>query len=181
LTSALSIRVCSHKAYKATATEERPVDVAEQDQALDFFHGLDQGRYAQLKTSMLNGWATKAFHPPNTPNDIYSIAGAWVKLTSRIEGGTAATFVTIEEEARINKKCMDRTKGKKRKRKRRQRPQRQLMQQGVQTKKASKNIRCRRIYCTLSALDASNQAIILHQRNARFIRTIRNKSLRQGS
>jgi len=28
----------TYKAYKATATQERPVDVAEQDQALDFFH-----------------------------------------------------------------------------------------------------------------------------------------------
>jgi hypothetical protein len=74
-----SVRFCdTYKAYKATATEERPVDVAEQDQALDFFHGLDQGRYAQFKTSMLNGWATKAFDPPETPNDIYRIAGPWV-------------------------------------------------------------------------------------------------------
>jgi hypothetical protein len=74
----------------------------EEDQALDFFHGLDQGRYASFKTSMLNWWATKAFDPPETTNDIYRIAGAWVKPTAKIDGGTAATFVTIEEEARIN-------------------------------------------------------------------------------
>jgi hypothetical protein len=97
----------TYKAYKAIATQERPVDVAEQDQALDFFHGLDQGRYAQFKTSMLNGWATKAFDPPETPNNIYRITGVWVKLTSKIEGGTAVRFVTIEEETRINKKHMD--------------------------------------------------------------------------
>jgi hypothetical protein len=58
----------TYKAYKATATEECPVDVAEQDQAFDFFHGLDQGRYAQFKTSMWNGWATKAFDPPEMLN-----------------------------------------------------------------------------------------------------------------
>jgi hypothetical protein len=107
----------TYKAYKAIATQERPVDVAEQDQALDFFHGLDQGRYAQFKTSMLNGWATKAFDPPETPNDIYHIAGVWVKPTSKIEGGTAVSFVTIEEEARINKKHMDENKREEKKKK----------------------------------------------------------------
>jgi hypothetical protein len=91
----------TYKAYKATATAERPVNVPEEDQALDFFHGLDQGRYASFKTSMLNGWATKAFDPPGTTNDIYRIVGAWVKPAAKIDGGTAATFVMIEEEARI--------------------------------------------------------------------------------
>jgi len=59
---------------------------------------------------MLLGWATKAFDPPETPNDIYRIAGAWVKPTVKIEGGTAVTFVTIDEEARINKKRIDKNK-----------------------------------------------------------------------
>jgi hypothetical protein len=49
---------------------------------------------------MLNGWATKAFDPPKTVNDIYRIAGAWVKPTSKPDGGTAATFVTIEEDTK---------------------------------------------------------------------------------
>jgi hypothetical protein len=66
---------------------------------------------------MLNGWATKAFDPPETPNDIYRIAGAWVKPTSRIEGGTKATFVTVEEEVRINKKHMDKNKKEEKKKK----------------------------------------------------------------
>jgi uncharacterized protein YdaU (DUF1376 family) len=66
---------------------------------------------------MLNGWATKAFDPPETLNDIYRIAGAWEKPTSKIEGGTAATFVTIEEEARINKKRLDKNKKEEKKKK----------------------------------------------------------------
>jgi len=107
----------TYKAYKVTATEERPVGVTEQDQALDFFHGLDQGRYVQFKTSMLNGWVTKAFDPPEKPNNIYRIEGAWVKLTLRVEGGTTATFVTIEEEARINKKRVDKNKREENKKK----------------------------------------------------------------
>ena len=33
----------TYRAYKATGTQSRPVDVPENEQALDFFHGLDQG------------------------------------------------------------------------------------------------------------------------------------------
>ncbi len=67
---------------------------------MDFFHGLDSGRYGAFKTSMINGWSTTAFDPPATVNEIYRVAATWVKPTSRIEGGTAASFVTIEEDAK---------------------------------------------------------------------------------
>jgi hypothetical protein len=33
-------------------------------------------------------------------NEIYWVAATWVKPLTRIEGGTAATFVTIEEDAK---------------------------------------------------------------------------------
>jgi len=105
----------TYKSYKATETVESPVDVTEKEQALDFFHGLDQGRYATSKTSMLNGWATKAFDPPDTPNDIYRIAGLWVKPATKIEGGTGATFVTIEEDVKINKKTNEKLKASEKK------------------------------------------------------------------
>jgi len=49
---------------------------------------------------MINGWSTTAFDPPTTVNKIYRVAATWVKPTSRIEGGTAASFVTIEEDAK---------------------------------------------------------------------------------
>jgi len=39
----------SYKVCKATGTDEQPVKVTEQEQALDFFHGLDQGRYVHFK------------------------------------------------------------------------------------------------------------------------------------
>jgi hypothetical protein len=82
----------------------RPVDIPKEEQALDFFHGLDQARYAPFKTSMLNGWATKAFDPPSMVNDIYRIADAWVKPTSKPDGGTTASYVTIEEDAKQKSK-----------------------------------------------------------------------------
>jgi len=107
----------TYKSYKATGTVERPVNVTEKDQALDFFHGLDQARYATFKTSMMNGWATKAFDPPDTPNNIYRIAGSWVKPATKMEGGPGATFVTIEEDAKLNKKRNEKLKASEKKKK----------------------------------------------------------------
>jgi hypothetical protein len=135
----------TYKAYKATGTAEHPVKVPKEDQALEFFHGLDQGRYATFKTSMLNGWATKAFDPPETTNNIYRIAGAWVKPTTKIEGGMAATFVTIEEEARINKTRSKKKKGIRRRQWQQQ--QQRHMQQEVLWKRAKRGRRYPRTSC----------------------------------
>jgi hypothetical protein len=66
---------------------------------MDFFHGLDVGRYGVFKTSMINGWMMGAFEPPKMVNAIHQVEGNWVKPTSRIEGGTSANYVTIEEHA----------------------------------------------------------------------------------
>jgi hypothetical protein len=88
----------TYKGYKNTFMEEAPIDIAPKIQAMDFFHGLDAGRYGTFKTSMLNGWNLKSIALPETPNEIYRIAGSWVKPLSRIEGGTAATYMTVEEE-----------------------------------------------------------------------------------
>jgi hypothetical protein len=41
--------------FKATGSEDRPFNIPEKKQALDFFHGQDQGKYADFKSSMLNG------------------------------------------------------------------------------------------------------------------------------
>jgi hypothetical protein len=93
------------------------VDIPEKEQALDFFHRLDQGRYAALKTSMLHGWATNAFNHPETVNDIYCIAGNWVKPSSRLDGGTAASYVKIEEDTKLKQKQEKKMKAKRKKEK----------------------------------------------------------------
>jgi hypothetical protein len=79
---------------------------------MDFFHGLDPGRYGAFKTSMINGWSTTAFDPPTTVNEIYRVAATWVKPTSRIEGGTAASFLTIKEDAKQQAKKNNKEKAK---------------------------------------------------------------------
>jgi hypothetical protein len=101
-----------YKGYKETGTTENPVNTSESEQAMDFFHGLDPGRYGAFKTSMINGLSTTAFDPPTTVNDIYRVAATWVKPTSRIEGGTAVSFVTIEEVAKQQAKKNNKEKAK---------------------------------------------------------------------
>jgi len=81
-------------------------------QAMDFFHGLDNQRYATFKTSMMNGWATTAVKAPKTPNEVYHLARSWIKQPTRTESGYAATFVTIEEDARRTNKKRNPGKGK---------------------------------------------------------------------
>jgi nitrous oxide reductase len=101
-----------YKGYKEAGTTTNPVNISESEQAMDFFHGLDSGRYGAFKTSMINGWSTTAFDPPATVNEIYRVAATWVKPTSRIEGGTAASFVTIEEDAKQQAKKNNKEKAK---------------------------------------------------------------------
>jgi hypothetical protein len=105
----------TYRGYKATGTASKPIDVPEEEQALDFFHGLDPSRYATFKTSMMNGWATQAFKPPVTVNEIHRIAGTWVKPSTKPDGGTAATYVTIEENARRKGKQKEKNKAEKKK------------------------------------------------------------------
>jgi hypothetical protein len=81
-------------------TAASPINIEEKEQAMDFFHGLDPRRYGAFKTSMLNGWAAGAFDPPDTVNKINRTPGSWVKPVPRGNGGTAVSYVTIEEGAK---------------------------------------------------------------------------------
>ena len=101
-----------YRAYKATASATNPVDIKDEVQAMDFFHGLDNQLYAALKTSMMNRWATTAVKAPKTPNKVYHLAGNWIKQLTRTESGYAATFIIIEEDARKTNKKRNPGKGK---------------------------------------------------------------------
>ncbi len=92
----------TYRGYAETVqVQAGQVAVEEKVQAMEFFHGLDQGKYGAFKTSMLNAWTTGAVKPPTTVNEIYKMAGSWVKTSTHIDGGLASSFVTtIEEEAR---------------------------------------------------------------------------------
>jgi tRNA(Ile2) C34 agmatinyltransferase TiaS len=75
-----------------------PADIEEKEQAMDFFHGLDQGRNGIFKTNMLNSsWVAGAFDPLDMVNKTYRMVGSWVKPVPQDEGGTAVSYATIEE------------------------------------------------------------------------------------
>jgi hypothetical protein len=91
----------TYRAYKATEDLMNPIVIREPDQAMDFFHGLDESKYGEFKVHVKNGWAMKSMKPLKTVNEIYRLAGVWVKPNSRSESGTAATYVTeqVKKEA----------------------------------------------------------------------------------
>jgi hypothetical protein len=66
--------------------------------------------YATFKTNMLNGWAVEAFNPPGTINQIFRIAATWVKPVPRGDGGTAVSYVTLEDHAKGKAKKQEQKK-----------------------------------------------------------------------
>jgi hypothetical protein len=92
----------TYRAFQDSTTND--VTVEDKDQAMDFFYGLDPVKYGVFKMNMIKGWTMGAFKPPSTVNEIYCIAGNWVKLTSKLEGRTSATYVTIEEHTAIKRR-----------------------------------------------------------------------------
>jgi hypothetical protein len=80
----------TYQAYKVTDGLASQIVIKEPDQAMDFFHGLDQAKYGEFKQNVQNGWAMKSMKPPQTVNEVYQLAGVWVKPNARNESGTAA-------------------------------------------------------------------------------------------
>jgi hypothetical protein len=64
------------------------------DQAMDFFHGLDNGRYADFKVQYLNGLQVKSIKAPKDLNKIFTLANNWLKPKSIPGGGYASTYAT---------------------------------------------------------------------------------------
>lgn len=69
--------------------EKEPVD-----QAMDFFHGLDNGRYADFKVDYLNGLQVKSIEPPTDLNEMFTLANGWLKPKALSGGGHASTYAT---------------------------------------------------------------------------------------
>ncbi len=78
------------KAYQ----EQENADLMEPDIAMDFFDGLDNGRYAEFKKSILNGMTAGSVTQPATLNEMYLLANQWLKTTGVTQSGLASTFVT---------------------------------------------------------------------------------------
>jgi hypothetical protein len=69
------------------------------DQAMDFFDGLDNGRYAQFKADIHNAMTSKTMtDPPKDVDAVYDMAANWVKTQSVQRHGTSMTFVTTVDK-----------------------------------------------------------------------------------
>jgi hypothetical protein len=69
-----------------------------EDIAMDFFSKLDNGRYAEFKTTFINGLQMKSVQPPKDLNEIFTLANTYLKpkvVTGT--GGIGSTFATIAD------------------------------------------------------------------------------------
>jgi hypothetical protein len=102
----------TYRSYKNIPSATNLVYIEESEQAMDYLHKLEQGRYAVFKTNMLNVWAAGAFNPPDTVNKIFQLAGSWVKPVPKGEQGTAVSYVTLEDDAKKREQEATAAKGK---------------------------------------------------------------------
>jgi hypothetical protein len=91
--SLISYRERFDAALNAYKEQENP-DMEDTDIALNFFDGLDNGRYAQFKANIYNGMAAESIDPPQDVNTVYKLAHQWVNPQTIQKGSSAATFVT---------------------------------------------------------------------------------------
>jgi hypothetical protein len=64
------------------------------DQAMDFFHGLDNGRCTDFKVNYLNNLKVKAIEQPKSLNEMFTLVNNWLKPKLQLGGGYGSTFAT---------------------------------------------------------------------------------------
>ncbi len=98
-----------NNALKAYMDQGNP-KMGDVDIAMDFFHGLDNTRYAGFKTEMLSGLIARSIAQPANLNVMYLLANQWVKPVTRGNaGGFASTFHTTLDKT--EKQCGNRPEG----------------------------------------------------------------------
>jgi hypothetical protein len=91
--SIISYKQRYNNALKAYHDQGNPIKDGA-DQAMDFFHGLDNGRYADFKVQYLNGLQVKSIAAPTELNTIFDLANNWLKPKALTGGGYASTYAT---------------------------------------------------------------------------------------
>jgi hypothetical protein len=74
--------------------DQENAELLQPDIVMDFFDGLDNGCYAELKKSILNGMTAGSVMQPATLNKMYLLANQWLKTTGTAQSGLASTFMT---------------------------------------------------------------------------------------
>jgi hypothetical protein len=91
--SIITYKECFDIALRAYEEQEN-AELSQPDVAMDFFDGLDNGRYADFKKSILNGMTAGSVMQPATLNEMYLLANQWLKTTGVTQSGLASTFAT---------------------------------------------------------------------------------------
>jgi hypothetical protein len=95
------------KAYHDQGNLEKDDSV----QAMDFFHGLDNGWYAEFKVQYLNGLQVGSIVAPKDINTIFTLANNWLKPKTLSGGGYASTYAARVDQVE-KKKEDDKKDGK---------------------------------------------------------------------
>ncbi len=91
--SIISYKEQFSNALKAYNDQKNPA-MEDEDIAMDFFRGLDNGRYASFKAEIINGLTAGAFQQPKDLNSMYLKANQWLKTSRSHPTGLATTFTT---------------------------------------------------------------------------------------
>jgi hypothetical protein len=83
--------------------EQQNVQLEDEDIAMNFFSGLDNGHYAEFKATYLNGLTVKSITAPQDLNEIYTIASQWIKPKAS-GAGTVTTFATTLDKVESSNK-----------------------------------------------------------------------------
>ena len=76
---------------------------------MDFWNGLDPGRYSQFKTDIQNGMTVGSINAEialKNVNKVYTLAANWIKTQPVHRQGNATTYVTSYLD-RVEEKMMD--------------------------------------------------------------------------
>lgn len=95
--SIISFKQRYNNALKAYNDRKNPV-MKPKDIAMDFFSKLDNGRYAEFKTTFISGLQMKSVQPPKDLNEISTLVNTYLKpkfMTG--SGGMGSTFATTAD------------------------------------------------------------------------------------
>jgi hypothetical protein len=95
--SIISFKQRYNNSLKACNDQKNPA-MKPEDVAMDFFSKLDNGRYAEFKTTIINGLQMKSIKPPKDLNEIFTLANTYLKpklVTG--PGGAGSTIATTAD------------------------------------------------------------------------------------
>ena len=95
--SIVAFRQRYNNALKLYHDQKNP-RMSDEDIAMDFFSKLDNGRYAEFKTTYLNYLQMKGCNPPKDHNEMYTLASMHLKPKKALGSRIGSTFGTMVDQ-----------------------------------------------------------------------------------